>query len=145
MKTIVAQVYVKKDNKILMVEENRESKKGKWNMPAGKLEENETLIDTCIREVKEETNIDISINGLIAIEEKVTDLGQLIIIYFLADYVSGEISFDKEEINDVKWMSEKEIKELDKSTIRGSETIDNILSLAKEPLSLDRIMIENLL
>lgn len=37
MKTIVAQVYVKKENKILMVQENKIGKKGKWNMPAGKL------------------------------------------------------------------------------------------------------------
>ena len=59
MKTIVAEVCVKKDNKILIVEENRKDKKGKWNMPAGKLEENEDIITTAIREVKEETNIDI--------------------------------------------------------------------------------------
>lgn len=44
MKTIVAEVCVKKDNKILMVQENRKEKKGKWNMPAGKLEENEDII-----------------------------------------------------------------------------------------------------
>ena len=55
MKTIVAEVCVKKDNKILMVEENRKEKKDKWNMPAGKLEENEDIITAAIREVKEET------------------------------------------------------------------------------------------
>lgn len=59
MKTIVAEVCVKKDNKILIVEENRKDKKGKWNMTAGKLEENEDIVTAAIREVKEETNIDI--------------------------------------------------------------------------------------
>ena len=57
MKTIVAEVCVKKDNKILIVEENRKDKKGKWNMTAGKLEENEDIVTADIREVKEETNI----------------------------------------------------------------------------------------
>ena len=52
MKTIVAQVYVKKDNKILMVQENKEGIKGKWNMPAGKLEDGESIIEAAIRETK---------------------------------------------------------------------------------------------
>lgn len=70
MKTIVAEVCVKKDNKILMVQENRKEKKGKWNMPAGKLEENEDIITAAIREVKEETNIDINIKELYVLKKK---------------------------------------------------------------------------
>ena len=146
MKTIVAQVYVKKDNKILMVQENKIGKKGKWNMPSGKLEENETLIDAAIREVKEETNLDVQISGLIAIQESITEMGQLIIFYFKREYISGEIYFNQEEISDVKWMTEKEIKDMDHTIIRGGETIDSILELAnKNMISLDRIKIENFL
>lgn len=146
MKTIVTQIYVKKDNKILMVQENKIGKKGKWNMPAGKLEENETLIDAAIRETKEETNLDVQINGLIAIQESITEMGQLIIFYFKGEYISGEISFNQEEISDVKWMTEQEIKDMDHTIIRGGETIDSILELANENLiSLDRIKIENFL
>lgn len=146
MRTIVSQVYVKKDNKILMVQENKESKKGKWNMPAGKLEDNESIIDAAIREIKEETNINIKLTGLIAIQQNITSIGQLIILYFKGEYLSGEIKYDENEIADVKWMTIEEIQKLDKSIIRGGETIDDIIALAeKEPLPLDRIIIENLL
>ena len=146
MKTIVTQIYVKKDNKILMVQENKIGKKGKWNMPAGKLEENETLIDAAIRETKEETNLDVQISGLIAIQESITEMGQLIIFYFKGEYIAGEVSFNQEEISDVKWMTEEEIKDIDRTIIRGGETIDSILELANENLiSLDRIKIENFL
>ena len=146
MKTIVTQIYVKKDNKILMVQENKIGKKGKWNMPAGKLEENETLIDAAIREAKEETNLDVQISGLIAIQESITEMGQLIIFYFKGEYIAGEVSFNQEEISDVKWMTEEEIKDIDRTIIRGGETIDSILELANENLiSLDRIKIENFL
>ena len=142
MRTIAAEVYIKKDNKILMVQENKESKKGKWNMPAGKLDNNESIIDAAIRETKEETGIDINIKGLIAILENVSSIGQLVVFYFMGEYKSGEIEFDNEEIADVKWMTEKEIKNLDKNTIRGGETIDDILELAKKDLiPLDRIKI----
>ncbi len=146
MKTIVTQIYVKKDNKILMVQENKIGKKGKWNMPAGKLEENETLVDAAIRETKEETNLDVQISGLIAIQESITEMGQLIIFYFKGEYIAGEVSFNQEEISDVKWMTEEEIKDMDRTIIRGGETIDSILELANENLiSLDRIKIENFL
>ena len=143
MKTIVAQVYVKKDNKILMVQENKEGIKGKWNMLAGKLEDGESIIEAAIRETKEETNLNVSIKGLIAIQETISSLGQLVILYFLGEYVSGTIKYDKKEISDVKWMSEKEILSLDKKQIRGAETIEDILKLAKrQTISLDRIKIE---
>lgn len=143
LRTIVSQVCVKKDNKILMVQENKSGVKGKWNMPAGKLENDESIIDAAIREVKEETNIDVKINGLVAIQETVSDLGQLIIMYFLGEYISGDISFDGKEIADVKWMTSKEILSI-KDNIRGKETIEEILSLVKKKaISLDRIKIVN--
>ena len=131
MRTIVAQVCVKKDDKILMVQENKEGKKGKWNMPAGKLDDNESIIEAAIRETKEETNIDVDIKGLIAIQETVSSLGQLLILYFLGEYVSGEVKFDNVEISDVKWMTEDEIKNIDKKQIRGGETSDSIIELSK--------------
>ena len=140
MKTIVAEVYVKKDNKILMVQENKDGIKGKWNMPAGKLEDNESIIECAIRETKEETNINISIKGLISIQQISSLNNQLIILYFLGEFISGEIKFNGKEISNVKWMSEEEILE-NKDNIRGKETIEDILSLAKKGyIPLDRII-----
>ena len=144
MKTIVAQVYVKKDDKILMVQENKIEKKGKWNMPAGKLEENESIIDAAIRETKEETNINVKITGLIAIHETITTIGNLIILYFYGEYLDGKIKFDTNEIADAKWMTVEEIKSLDKKEIRGGNTIDEILEQAEHDIiPLNRIVINN--
>ena len=144
MRTIVAQVYVKKDNKILMVQENKEGKQGKWNMPAGKLEDNESIIEAAIRETKEETNIDIDIKGIIAIQENVSSIGQLLILYFLGEYIDGEIKFDNKEISNVQWMTEEEIRNLDKRQIRGGETIDSILDYVNKNdiIPLDKLKIE---
>jgi len=115
-------------------------------MPAGKLEDTESVIDAAIRETKEETNIDIKIKGLIAIQETISEMGQLIILYFMGEYVSGEIKYNEEEIADVKWMTLDEIKAIDKKDIRGGETLDDILALAeKRNISLDRIKIANFL
>lgn len=144
MKTIVVEVCVKKDNKILMVQENRKEKKGKWNMPAGKLEENEDLIMAAIREVKEETNLDVEINGLICIEENVSEMGNLLVLYLSGEYKSGDIKFDNEEIANVLWMSQEEINELGIDNIRGGKTINNVIKYSNEKIfDLDHLMIEN--
>jgi len=144
MRTIVAEVYVKKDDKILMVQENKEGIKGKWDMPAGKLEDNESIIEAAIRETKEETNIDIDIKGIIAIQENVSSIGQLLILYFLGEYIDGEIKFDNKEISNVQWMTEEEIRNLDKRQIRGGETIDSILDYVNKNdiIPLDKLKIE---
>ncbi len=50
-------VAIFKDDKILLVQQNE----GNWSLPKGHVEENETEMETAIREVKEETNIDVEI------------------------------------------------------------------------------------
>ena len=144
MKTIVVEVCIKKDDKILMVQENRKEKKGKWNMPAGKIEENEDILEAAIREVKEETGLNIKVNGLLCIEENVSSFGQLLILYFLGEYLSGDIKYDKDEISNVVWMTESDIKKLGIENIRGGKTIERVIDFSnRKPISLDRIFIEN--
>ena len=46
-------------NKFLLVQEAKEKCKGKWNIPAGRMEVNESVIDCLKREIKEETGCDI--------------------------------------------------------------------------------------
>ena len=60
----IKQVYtivLSKDKKNMLVVYN---KGGIWILPGGGVEEGETLIDTLVREVKEETNRDIDMNTI---------------------------------------------------------------------------------
>lgn len=50
-------VIVFKDNKVLLVRHNL----GRYGLPKGHVEENETEKETALREVKEETNVDTKI------------------------------------------------------------------------------------
>ena len=52
-------IVINKNNKILLVHHNA----GHWDFPKGHIENGETEEQTAIREVKEETNIDIIINN----------------------------------------------------------------------------------
>lgn len=45
MKKIAAGGLIEKDGKFLLVKENKKICKGKWNIPAGRVGDNENVID----------------------------------------------------------------------------------------------------
>jgi len=53
--SIVGSNIIEKDDKILLMQETLKGVKGKWNLPAGRLEEKENIIACVKREGEEET------------------------------------------------------------------------------------------
>lgn len=49
---------------VLLVQRGRRPGKGLWALPGGFLDPNETLVEACIRELREETNIDVESSAL---------------------------------------------------------------------------------
>ena len=58
---------IEKDGKFLLVQENKEKCKGKWNIPAGGLKADENVLECVKRELFEETGCKVEITGLIEI------------------------------------------------------------------------------
>lgn len=90
------------DGKVLLVKHNA----GHWDFPKGHVEEGETEIETAIREVKEETNIDIKIekeNKYIS-EYSPKENVMKTVIYFIGEKVGGEDKPQIEEVSDVEWI-----------------------------------------
>lgn len=90
------------DEKVLLVKHNA----GHWDFPKGHVEEGETEIETAIREVKEETNIDIKIekeNKYIS-EYSPKENVMKTVIYFIGEKVGGEDKPQIEEVSDVEWV-----------------------------------------
>lgn len=56
---LVVSVSVMKDNKVLLIKENKPSAYNKWNFPSGRIESNEDILEAAMREVKEETGLEI--------------------------------------------------------------------------------------
>jgi len=84
--------------------------KGHWDFPKGHIEKNETEVETAIREVKEETNIDVKINENFRYEKKyiTDDLKLKEVTFFLAQKVGGELLEQETEISEVKWVTFEE-------------------------------------
>ena len=113
------------NNKVLLVRQN----KGHWEFPKGHVEENETEMETAIREVKEETNLDVEIvSDKRYVIEYVTDKGRdKQAIYFIAKLVSGDLMRQECEIQSLGWFDFEEALE--------TLTYDNSKNLLKEFLN----------
>lgn len=85
-----------KDRKILVIYQID----GFWGFPKGHVEKNETELQTAIREIKEETNLDVKVDERKRyIIEYLTEEGsKKQVIYFVAKVVGGEIKPQESEI-----------------------------------------------
>ena len=83
-----------------------QQQEGFHGFPKGHVEKNETEIETAIREVKEETNLDVEIDANKRYTmEYVTDKGTLKqVVLFIAKCTGGEIKAQECEVNDIKWL-----------------------------------------
>lgn len=77
---VIAGCVVEKDNKILMLQEGLDFCYGQWNYPAGHVDEFENITEAAIREVKEETGLDVKLKGVLPILE--TELKAELLSYF---------------------------------------------------------------
>ncbi len=127
---VIAGCIIKRDNKILMVKEAKKDCYGKWNYPAGKVEESEKVTEGAIRETFEETGCEVKLTGALPIASVDLENETYIIIRFTAEILKENIKFDKNEILDVKWIDIDDIKNMKREEFRGYElnkkTIDDI-------------------
>lgn len=79
---------------------------GHWSFPKGHVEEGETEVQTAVREIKEETGIDVMIDP--TFRELVTYSpkkdSQKVVVYFIAKAKNVGIVPQENEIADAKWV-----------------------------------------
>jgi len=139
---IVVANVLEKNDKFLLVKERKRTftgkrLKGAWNLPAGRLEK-ESLIDSLLRETKEETGFDVKPTHLLGIYQYPKALGMNAIIFvFSSKILKGKFKPTK-EIEKINWFSLEEIKDLkEKGELRGNyilEAIKNYKRKKKIPI-----------
>ena len=109
---VISGCLVIKENKILMVKEANPICYGKWNFPAGHVDEGEKIRAAAIREVFEEA-----------------PSGEThVLVRFIAEIVDENIKFDTDEILEVKWIDINEIKNMSINEIRGYDTTKKLIN-----------------
>ena len=129
---IIGGGIIEKDNKILMVKQAKKKCYGKWNVPAGHLENGETIFEGAIREIFEETGCKVRLKNVLPIMSKDIEDTTLIIITFTTELLEENISFNKEEILDVKWISKKELINMTDKELRDEKRIKRTLKMLEE-------------
>lgn len=94
---------LEKEGKVLLVQEAQKKCYKKWNIPAGHLDCNETLMQGAIREIKEETGYDVELTGILNIANRVIKDDILVTITFSTKIVRETSDYMTEEILDRKW------------------------------------------
>ncbi len=114
-------IVADEERRVLMVRQHHEER-DIWMLPGGGIEEGENAFQGAVREVKEETGLDILPVDLIWHVEEVNEKrGQRFVAYILAKLSGGELSlgmdpeFDNEHqvLNKVEFMPLTQIIQLD--------------------------------
>ena len=103
-KSCGAIVYYKNKNQIeLLLIKNRYG--GHWSFPKGHVERGETEIQTALREVKEETGLDIDLQPGFrhSVEYFPKPNVRKQVVYFLGEAKSREYKMQEEEISRILW------------------------------------------
>lgn len=105
-------LIINSEDKILLVKNPRKG----WEYPGGIIEPGETLPQGLIREIKEETGVDVEIINVVGIYSntkkkkgynEVEEVPTIVTIDFICKYISGELRTSDESV-EVKWFSKEE-------------------------------------
>ena len=67
---------------------------GLWEFPGGKIQKNEKIKDACIREIKEETNLSVSVDSHLSRIKHAYTHFKIIMDVFCCSYISGKVELN---------------------------------------------------
>jgi len=102
------------DGKVLLLKRPSDSKEspGKWSLPGGRLEKGEQPLEGFVREVKEETGIDMEGVELLDVVTFERDQGYSLIIFYQGEVESEEVVLDSENEEWI-WASVNDLPDFD--------------------------------
>jgi 8-oxo-dGDP phosphatase len=128
---LIVIVVVPVDDRFVLIEEAKESCRGKWSLPGGLVEKGENVMAAAAREAREEAGLDVAPRGILAIEQIEYGPGderpytQKFRVVVVADAVSGELkaTADQESLR-ARLCTRAEIDRLALRELRYAEWID---------------------
>jgi ADP-ribose pyrophosphatase YjhB (NUDIX family) len=139
LRHVVTHALVVKDHKILLGKRAGDIlESGKWGIPGGFLNLNETASQGCLRELYEETGWEGKIISLFRINSKPNrpaEDRQNVVLEFLVEPLR-KTGIPDVESSDIKWVSFAGLKNLGKLAFDYGESINLYLEYLKKPFPL---------
>lgn len=98
-------VLVIQDHKVLLGKRLGEPGKGKWALPSGYIEFDDDFLSTAIREVREETGLDIDIVSILNVQSAFLPPESHFLTVFLRGQVTGGTLKPQDDLEDAKWFA----------------------------------------
>jgi ADP-ribose pyrophosphatase YjhB (NUDIX family) len=115
-------VVVVEDDRVLLGTRAKEPNRGKWILPGGKIEPFESIDSAAKREIREETGLEIDLEGTLTIKEIINPPDEhRIIVYSQARPTSGDLRAGS-DLDDVRFC-----RAADLHTMDLSETVREVL------------------
>jgi mutator protein MutT len=124
------------EGKVLIVKRKYEPLAGQWSIPGGAVELGETLEASVVREMLEETGLEIAVGPVIEVFDRITrdDEGAVRYHFVLVDYlcwpVGGELKAGS-DVADARFVDPSTLQEYD-LTVKATEVIMRALELDRE-------------
>jgi len=80
-------VIASQDSRILMVKRDIDPMMGRWSFPSGYVDRGEVVEDAAVREVREETNVDVSLDALLGVYSRKG--APVVLVAYAASIVGG--------------------------------------------------------
>ncbi len=109
------------NNRILLVKRKKPPGKGLWAIPGGRVKYGERVYDAVVREVLEETGLEVSPTRLVFVSEIMEDGFHYVILDYLCDVLGGKVKAGG-DAEQVRWFNFEEI---------GEEVADSTRKLVK--------------
>lgn len=123
-----ANAIVERSGSVLLVKLSYGPREGRWGLPGGLVESDETPEQAAVRETQEETGLVVELDGLVATymrppAARTADWAPLLVVTYRAHIVGGELRIAPEEVSEAGFFPRDELPPLDElawpSTIHG--------------------------
>ena len=121
-------VAVEREGRLLMVTESKPDVRGMLNLPGGRLEHGEGLVDAARREALEETGLRVTITGIVGLFTAVSDQGNHVFRFVFAADAGTQIAAAGDDVTAVSWHSVDELVAMDDARLAGASMLRGILA-----------------
>jgi mutator protein MutT len=105
------------EGRVVLIRRGKEPMYGRWIVPGGTVELGETLEEACVRELREETGLDVRPLELLTVFDRIDRHGDdvryhYVIVDYLCSWQGGELQAGSDAL-EAAWASRDELKDYD--------------------------------
>ena len=113
VKTTVAAILSSPDKtRLLLTRRGIDPYKGHWCLPGGHIDPYEPALNAALREVKEETGLDVSLRFYTYCDEIIPEYSIHAVVLVFEGIAAGKTTAQPDEVEEIMWFSPAEIQDL---------------------------------